>query len=192
SIEVFFEQGVDADIAAVNVQNRVARATPLLPAEVTRSGVVSQKQRTSALMYLSFYTANPNYNDVFLQNYLNINVIPEIKRIKGVGDAQAIGGKTYSMRIWLLPEKMAAYGLEPSDVTGAINEQSREAAAGQVGSNAGGSFEYVIRYKGKYDEEKEYGDIIIKSIGNGQFLRLKDVAKIQLDALSYSGVGENN
>jgi HAE1 family hydrophobic/amphiphilic exporter-1 len=192
SIEVFFEQGVDADIAAVNVQNRVARATPLLPSEVTRSGVVTQKQRTSALMYLSFYTKNPNYSDVFLQNYLNINVIPEIKRIKGVGDAQAFGGKTYSMRVWLLPDKMAAYGLEPSDVTDAINEQSREAAAGQVGSNSGNSFEYVIRYKGKYDDEKEYGDIIIKSLGNGQFLRLKDVAQIQLDALSYSGVGEND
>jgi len=192
SIEVFFEQGINPDIAAVNVQNRVARATPLLPAEVTRSGVVTQKQQTSALMYLSFYTTNPNYNDVFLQNYLNINVIPEIKRIKGVGDANAFGGKTYSMRVWLLPDKMSAYGLEPADVTNAINEQSREAAAGQVGSNSGSSFEYIIRYKGKYDDEKEYENIIIKALGNGQFLRLKDVARIQLDALSYTGVGESN
>src|SRR5690606_5016573 len=164
SIEVFFEQGIDADIAAVNVQNRVARATPLLPSEVTRSGVVTQKQPTCALMYLSFYTTNPNYNDVFLQNYMNINVVPAIKRIKGVGDANAFGGKTYSMRVWLLPDKMAAYGLEPADVTNAINEQSREAAAGQVGSNSGSSFEYVIRYKGKYDDEKEYGDIVIKAL----------------------------
>lgn len=190
SIEIFFEQGVNPDIAAVNVQNRVARATPLLPAEVTRSGVVTQKQQTSALMYLSFYTTNKDYNDVFLQNYLNINVIPEIRRIKGVGDAQAFGGKTYSMRVWLLPEKMAAYGLQPADITNAINEQSREAAAGQVGSNSGTSFEYVIRYKGKYDNEQEYEDIVIKALRNGQYLRLRDVAKVSLDALSYSGVGE--
>lgn len=192
SITVFFEQGTNPDIAAVNVQNRVARATPLLPAEVTRTGVVTQKQQNSALMYLSFYSTNPIYDDIFLQNYLNINVIPEIKRIKGVSDANAFGGKTYSMRIWLLPDKMAAYGLMPTDVTNAINEQSREAAAGQVGSNSGSSYEYVIRYKGKYDDPKEYEDIVIKALGNGQFLRLKDVAKVQLDALSYSGVGEFN
>jgi HAE1 family hydrophobic/amphiphilic exporter-1 len=192
SINVFFEQGTDPDIAAVNIQNRVARATPLLPSEVTRSGVVSQKQQSSALMYLSFYSTNPKYDDVYLQNYLNINIIPEIKRIQGVGDANAFGGKTYSMRVWLLPEKMAAYNLVPSDVTTAINEQSREAAAGKVGSNSGSSFEYVIRYKGKYDQEQEYENIIIKSLGNGQFLRLKDVAEVKLDALSYSGVGENN
>ena len=191
SIEVFFEQGVNPDIAAVNVQNRVSRATPLLPSEVTRSGVVAQKQQSSALMYLSFYTKNPHYSDVYLQNYLNINVIPAIKRIKGVGDASAFGGKTYAMRIWLQPDKMKAYGLVPGDVTKAINEQSREAAAGQVGSNSGSSFEYVIRYKGKYDNEKEYENIVIKSLGGGQFLRLKDVAKVALDALSYSGVGES-
>ena len=191
SIEVFFEQGVNPDIAAVNVQNRVSRATPLLPSEVTRSGVVAQKQQSSALMYLSFYTKNPHYNDVYLQNYLNINVIPAIKRIKGVGDASAFGGKTYAMRIWLQPDKMKAYGLVPGDVTKAINEQSREAAAGQVGSNSGSSFEYVIRYKGKYDNEKEYENIVIKSLGGGQFLRLKDVATVSLDALSYSGVGES-
>ena len=121
SIEVFFEQGVNPDIAAVNVQNRVSRATPLLPSEVTRSGVVAQKQQSSALMYLSFYTKNPHYSDVYLQNYLNINVIPAIKRIKGVGDASAFGGKTYAMRIWLQPDKMKAYGLVPGDVTKEIN-----------------------------------------------------------------------
>lgn len=191
SIEVFFEQGVDPDIASVNVQNRVARATPLLPTEVTRSGVVTQKQQTSALMFLSFYTTNPEYDDTYVQNYLNINIIPEIKRINGVSDANVFGGKNYSMRIWLLPEKMAAYGLVPSDVAGAINQQSQEAAAGLVGSNSGSSFEYVIRYKGKYDEESEYENIVIKALGNGQFLRLKDVAKVELAALSYSGIGRN-
>lgn len=191
SIDVFFEQGIDPDIAAVNVQNRVARATPLLPVEVTRSGVVTQKQQNSALMYVAFYSTNPDYDDVFIQNYMNINIIPGVKRIKGVGDAQAFGAKTYSMRIWLIPEKLAAYGLVPNDVINAINAQSREAAAGMVGSNAGVSNEYIIRYKGKFDSEEEYEDIIIKALGNGQFLRLKDVANVSLDAQSYAGVGEN-
>lgn len=191
SIDIFFEQGVDPDIAAVNVQNRVSRATPLLPSEVTRSGVVTQKQQNSALMYLSFYSTNPEYNDVFVQNYMNINIIPAIRRIKGVGDASAFGGKVYAMRVWLQPEKLAAYSIEPADVIAAINAQSREAAAGQVGSNAGVAYEYIIRYKGKFDTEREYEDIVIKALGNGQFLRLKDVAKIALDAQSYSGIGEN-
>lgn len=191
-IQVFFKQGVDPDIAAVNVQNKVQRATPLLPSDVTRSGVIVQKQQTSALMFLTFYTANKDLDEVWLQNYLNINVIPEIKRINGVGDAQAFGGKNFSMRIWLDPSKMAAYGLEPSEVTTAINEQSREAAAGQLGQNSGSAFEYVITYKGKFNQEKDYGDIILKSLGNGQFLRLKDVAEIKLDAQSYTSKGENN
>ena len=191
SIEVFFKQGVNPDIAAVNVQNRVARATPLLPVEVTRSGVVTQKQQTSALMYLSFYSANKDYDEVFLQNYIDINVVPEIKRISGVGEANLFGGKTYSMRIWLKPEKLANYGLDPSDVIDAINAQSKEAAAGQIGSNSGSSFEYIIRYKGKYTTEAEYGDIVIRSLNSGQLLKLKDVADVKLDALSYAGIGEN-
>lgn len=192
SVTVFFKQGVDPDLAAVNVQNAVQRAMPLLPAEVTRSGVTSSKQNSSALMFLSFYTDNPQYNEVWLQNYLNINVIPEIRRINGVGDASAFGGKNYSMRIWLDPAKMASYGLEPSEVGAAINEQSREAAAGQLGENSGQSFQYVINYKGKLSEVQDYENIIIRSLGGGQFLRLKDVARIDLDAQSYGGIGENN
>ncbi|HAI81448.1 MAG TPA: hydrophobe/amphiphile efflux-1 family RND transporter, partial [Chryseobacterium sp.] len=192
NIQIFFKQGVDPDIAAVEVQNKVQRAVPLLPADVTRSGVTVQKQRTSALMFLSFYTDNKDLNEVWLQNYMNINIIPELKRVNGVGEAQAFGGKNFSMRVWIDPAKMAAYGLEPSDVTAAINEQSREAAAGQLGQNSGSAFEYVITYKGKFNEEKDYGDIILKSMGNGQFLKLKDVAEIKLDAQSYSGIGENN
>ena len=191
SIEVFFRQGTDPDIAAVNVQNRVARAAPILPQEVNQSGVVTQKQQRGALMFLSFYTENPELTDVFLQNYVAINVIPEIQRINGVGEANVFGGRTYSMRVWLDPQKLAAYSLVPADVISAINEQSREAAAGSVGQNSGNSFEYVIKYPGKYDEETEYGDIVVKSLGQGQFLRLKDVATIELDALSYTGVGEN-
>jgi len=190
TVEVFFQQGVNPDIASVNVQNRVARATPLLPAEVSRSGVVTQKQQRSALMFLSFYTTNKELNDVFLQNYLDINVIPGLKRIYGVGEAQVFGGKTYSMRIWIDPAKMAAYSIQPSDVTRAINEQSLESAAGAIGQNSGSSFEYVIKYKGKFNEIKQYEDIVIKSLGQGQFLTLKDVATVKLDALSYSGVGE--
>ena len=191
SIQVYFKQGINADIAAVNVQNKVARATPLLPSEVTRAGVITQKQNSSALMYLTFFTKNKNLDDVWLQNYLNINIIPSLKRVNGVGDANVFGGKTYAMRIWLDPAKMASYGLVPTDVTAAINSQSREAAAGQIGSNSGSSFEYTITYQGKFSDQGQYDNIILKALGNGQYLRLKDVAKVKLDALSYSGVGEN-
>lgn len=191
NIQVFFRQDVNPDIAAVNVQNSVSRANSLLPSEVVRSGVTVRKQSASSLMFLSFYSENKNLSATYLQNYLNINVIPGIRRINGVGDANVYGGRTYSMRIWIDPAKLAAYELEPTDVVNAINEQSREAAAGQIGSNSGSSFEYVIKYKGKYNTEEDYSNIVIKALGNGQFLTLKDVAKIQLDAQSYSGIGDN-
>ena len=190
-IQIFFKQGVDPDIAAVNVQNRVNRASPLLPSEVTRAGVVTQKQQTSALMYMSFYSENPKLDDTYLQNYMNINVVPAIKRINGVGEANVMGGKTYSMRVWLDPVKMASYGLEPTDVTAAIAAQSREAAAGSLGQNAGNSFEYTIKYVGKFNTEEQYDNIVIKALGNGQNLMLKDVARVELAALSYSGKAEN-
>ncbi len=192
SITIFFKQGIDPDIAAVNVQNQVQRAIPLLPSEVTRSGVQVNKQQTSALMFLSFYTSNPNLDEVWLQNYMNINIIPELKRVNGVGDAQVFGGKNYSMRIWVDPAKMAAYGLEPSEVSAAINEQSREAAAGALGENSGSSFQYIITYKGKYNEVDEFENIILRALGNGEYLRLKDVAEIKLDSQSYAGIGESN
>lgn len=128
-IQVFFKQGVDPDIAAVNVQNRVARANPLLPREVTQSGVITQKQQTSALMFLTTYSENKDYDATYVQNYLNINVLPVLKRINGVGDVTVFGAKNYAMRVWLKPEKLASYGLVPTDITAAINEQSREAAA---------------------------------------------------------------
>lgn len=192
SIQVVFKQGIDPDIAAVNVQNRVARATPLLPTEVTRSGVTTQKQQTSSLMFLSFYSESKDYDATYVQNYMNINVIPEIKRVNGVGDASVFGAKNYSMRIWLDPAKMANYGLVPADVTAAINEQSLEAAAGQLGENSGESFQYVIKYSGKYKTETQYEDIVIKSLDNGQVLRLKDVAQIELGAQTYGGYSELN
>lgn len=190
-IQVFFKQGIDPDIAAVNVQNRVSRASPLLPSEVTRAGVVTQKQQTSALMYLSFYSENKNIDDVYLQNFLNINVIPNLQRINGVGEANVFGGKNYSMRVWLDPAKLAAYGITPSDVTTAINEQSREAAAGSLGQNSGSSFEYIIKYVGKFNDKEQYDNIIIKALPDGQNLMLGDVAKVELGGLSYTGVGEN-
>ncbi len=188
SIQVFFEQGYDADIAAVNVQNRVARANSLLPSEVTRAGVITQKQQNSALLYAAIYSNNPEYDDTFIQNYLNINIKPELQRVNGVGAVNVFGGKDYSMRIWLDPIKMAAYKLEPRDVTQAINEQSLEAAAGSFGQNTGESFEYVIKYKGRYKEATDYENIVIKALGNGEFLRVKDVAKVELDAFSYASV----
>src|SRR5690554_5008543 len=135
SIQVFFKQGIDPDIASVNVQNRVARATPLLPREVTQSGVTTQKQQTNSLMFLTVLSKNENYDATFIQNYLNINVLPELRRVDGVGEVSVFGAKTYAMRIWLQPEKLASYNLVPADVTAAINEQSLEAAAGALGQN---------------------------------------------------------
>lgn len=190
SIQVVFKQGIDPDIAAVNVQNRVSRATPLLPGEVTRSGVTTTKQQGGSLMFLSFYADGDLYDDTYIQNYLNINVIPEIKRINGVGDANVFGARNYSMRIWLDPVKMANYGLVPADVSAAINEQSLEAAAGQLGENSGEAFQYIIRYSGKYQTESQYEDIVIKSLANGQVLRLKDVADIELGSQTYAGRAE--
>ncbi|HET8884904.1 MAG TPA: efflux RND transporter permease subunit [Salinimicrobium sp.] len=192
SIQVFFEQGVDPDIAAVNVQNRVARATPLLPREVTQSGVTTQKEQTSALMFMTVMSENEEYDATFIQNYLNINVLPELKRINGVGDVRVFGSKNYAMRIWLQPDKLAAYNLIPSDVTAAINEQSLEAAAGSLGQNNAEAFEYVIRYGGRYTTAEQYSDIIIKSLGNGNFLRLGDVAEVELDAEGYSVISYTN
>ena len=190
SIDVTFKPGVDGDIAQVNVQNRVARATPLLPAEVTRSGVVTQKQQTSALMFVSFSSSNPKYDGTYIQNYLNINIIPEIKRVNGVGDASVFGAQTYAMRIWLKPERMASYGLVPSEVQAALSQESLEAAAGSLGENSGQSFQYTITYSGRYKTEDQYKNIVIKSLPGGQLLRLKDVADITFGAQSYSGRSE--
>lgn len=191
-IEVFFDQGTDPDIAAVNVQNRVARATPLLPREVTQSGVTTQKQQTSSLMFFTVLSENEDYDATYIQNYLNINVLPELQRINGVGDVNVFGAKTYAMRIWLQPEKLASYNLVPADVTAAINEQSLEAAAGALGQNNAESFEYVIRYGGRYNTPEEFEGIIIKALDNGRFLRLKDVADVELDAQGYNVISYTN
>jgi HAE1 family hydrophobic/amphiphilic exporter-1 len=159
---------------------------------VIQSGVITQKQQTSALMFLTVYSENEDYDATFIQNYLNINVLPALKRISGVGDVSVFGAKNYAMRIWLKPDKLAAYNLIPSDVIAALNEQSLEAAAGSLGQNNAEAFEYVIRYGGKFKTEDQYGNIIIKSLDNGQFLRLQDVAEVELDAEGYTVVSYTN
>lgn len=186
SIQVYFDQNTDPDIAAVNVQSRVSRANALLPQAVIQNGIIVQKQQTGALMYFSLYSENEEYDGTFLENYMNINIIPELQRINGVGEARSFGGRNYAIRIWLQPEQMAAYGIVPSDVTAALSEQSLEAAAGSLGQNSGENFEYVLRYQGRYKTPKEYGNIILKAMENGEILRLSDVAQVELDAQGYS------
>jgi len=185
-ITVYFDQEIDADIAAVNVQNRVARANPLLPQEVIQTGVTTQKQETSALMFISMYSESEDYDATFIQNYLKINVIPAMQRISGVGDVSVFSQQDYAMRIWLNPEKLAAYSLIPSDISAVLAEQNLEAAAGSLGQNNGESFSYTLTYSGRFKDEGQYSDIVIKALGNGEFLKLKDVATIELDAQSYS------
>ncbi|MDO3695723.1 efflux RND transporter permease subunit [Wenyingzhuangia sp. chi5] len=185
-ITVYFDQNTDGNVAAVNVQNRVARATPLLPKEVTQTGVTTQKQQTSALMFLSMYSDNEDYDATFIQNYLSINVVPALQRINGVGNVNVFSQSNYAMRIWLKPEKLAAYNLIPSDVTAALQEQNLEASAGSLGENNGESFSYVVKYQGRFKYKDQYDKIIIKALGNGKFLTLADVATIELDAQSYT------
>lgn len=185
-ISVYFDLGVDPDIAAVNVQNRVSRANSKLPSEVVQTGVTTVKSQNSALMFLSLYSANPDYDGTFVQNYAKINLVPKLQRVNGVGQVTVFGGMDYSMRIWIDPEKMAAYGIVPSDIQTALREQNVEAAPGKFGENAQGVYEYVIKYQGRLGEAEQYENIVIKATGDGNFLRLKDVAKIELGALSYT------
>lgn len=185
SIDIYFNQGTDPDMAAVNVQNRVSMAQGLLPAEVTRVGVTTQKRQNSMLMVFSVYDAEDKYNIEFLENYANINLIPQIKRVKGVGDAMVLG-QDYSMRIWLKPDVMAQYKLNPTDVSGALAEQNIEAAPGQFGEKGNQTYQYTIRYKGRLQQEEEFENIVIKALPNGEILRLGDVATVQLGRLDYT------
>ena len=184
-ISIYFKQGTDPDMAAVNVQNRVSMAQGLLPAEVTKVGVTTQKRQTSMLMVFSIYDEKDQYDIEFLENYANINLIPEVKRINGVGDATVLG-QDYSMRIWLKPDVMAQYKLIPNDVAGALAEQNIEAAPGQFGERGNQSFQYTIRYKGRLQQPEEFENIVIKALENGEVLRLKDIADIELGRLSYN------
>ncbi|MCC7223795.1 MAG: efflux RND transporter permease subunit [Chitinophagales bacterium] len=192
TITINFKLGTNADLAAVNVQNRVARATPLLPQEVTRAGVTVTKRQSSNVLIFSLYSDNPSYDQTFLQNYANINLVPQLKRVNGVGDVTIFSQMDYSMRIWLHPDVMATHGLVPADISAALQEQNIEAAPGQFGELGKQSFQYTIKYKGKLKNEAEFGDIIIRSDNNSQVLRLKDVAKIEMGALSYSSIAEAN
>ena len=184
-ISVYFKQGTDPDMAAVNVQNRVSMAQGLLPAEVTKVGVTTQKRQTSMLMVFSIYDEKDQYNIEFLENYANINLIPEVKRINGVGDAMVMG-LDYSMRIWLKPDVMAQYKLIPNDVAASLAEQNIEAAPGQFGERGNQSFQYTIRYKGRLQQPEEFENIVIKALKNGEVLRLKDIADIELGRLMYT------
>jgi HAE1 family hydrophobic/amphiphilic exporter-1 len=191
-IVINFQLGINPDLASVNVQNRVSRATPLLPQEVTRSGVTTAKSQSSNLVIFSLYSDNPAYDQTFVQNYAEINLVPLIKRVTGVGEATAFGRMEYSMRIWLRPDVMANYGLVPADISAALAEQNIEAAPGQFGEQGLQSFQYVIKYKGRLQDAEEFGEVIIRSAGSGQLLRLKDVARIELGALSYASSSTTN
>ena len=188
SITVYFKQGVDPDMASVNVQNRVSRATSLLPAEVTRVGVEVSKRQSSTLKVFAIVSPDATYDEIFLTNYLSINVKPQIQRISGVGDCNVMGGD-YAMRIWMKPDLMARYGLVPSDVSAALSSQNIEASTGAIGENSDNAFQYTLRYKGRLSTEEEFGEIVIRAYEDGRVLKLKDIADIQLGALSYNYEG---
>ena len=192
SITVYFKQGIDPDMCAVNVQNRVSQAQALLPAEVTRVGVTVTKRQTSQVIMFSLSSPDGRYDDEFLTNYSDINIIPAMKRIQGVGDVMSPGMKTYSMRIWLKPDVMKQYNLMPSDITAVLAEQNIEASPGSFGERANVAFEYSMRYTGRLKTAEEFGNIIISSDQQGQTLRLKDVAKIELGGLMYNVAMKNN
>lgn len=183
-IQVYFKQGTDPDMAAVDVQNRVAKAAGFLPSEVNQVGVITQKRQSSTLMVITVNSDNNKYSTDFIENYMSLNIVPQIKRVSGVGDAMMFGAD-YSMRIWLKPDVMAQYGLMPSDISSALAEQNIEAAPGQFGERGDQSFQYVMRYKGRLVEETEFEDIIIRANKDGEMLRLSDVADIELGRLTY-------
>lgn len=190
-ISVLFRQGMNADMCAVNVQNRVSQAAALLPAEVNQIGVTVTKRQTSQVIMFTL-TSDGRYDDEFLTNYNNINIIPAIKRIQGVGDVMSPGLKTYSMRIWLYPDVMKQHNLMPSDITGVLAEQNIEAAPGTFGELSNVAYEYAMRYTGRLKNAEQFGNIIIKSDANGNTLKLKDVARIELGGQQYSVSMKNN
>ena len=191
SITVYFKQGTDPDMAAVNVQNRVSKATGQLPAEVTQVGVTTTKRQSSMLQIFSLYSPDSSYDENFLGNYISINLKPEILRISGVGELMIMGGD-YSMRVWMKPDVMAQYKLSPSDVTIALGEQNIESATGSMGENSKETYQYTMKYKGRLVTPEEFGEIIIRSTPDGEVLKLKDIADIELGKESYAYVGQTN
>ncbi len=186
TLNVFFKSGTDPDIAAVNVQNRVAKATSLIPAEVIQAGLTTQKQQNGIIHCVVLYTKDSAFSESFLQNYAKINIIPQIQRVNGVGQALIFGSKDYAMRIWLKPDRLAAYNLSTQEVLAAIKEQNLEAAPGKFGEGSKEAFEYVIKYKGKLNNDKQYEDIILKANADGSTIRLKDIARIEFGSFSYT------
>ena len=190
-ITVYFRQGTDPDMATVNVQNRIATAQGLLPAEVTKSGINVRKRQTSNIKQLAVYSPDDSFDRAFLANYMKINIEPRLSRIAGVGEVNVFGYE-YAMRIWLDPSKMKKYGLVPSDITGVLSEQNIEAATGTLGAEAENTFQYVLKYRGRYENEVDYENMVIKSLPSGEVLRLKDVATVELGTRSYDYIGEVN
>lgn len=191
TINVFFKQGTDPDMAAVNVQNRVAKANGLLPSEVTQIGVTTIKRQNSMLKIFSLYSEDEAYDENFLTNYLKINIQPAILRIQGVGEIVTMGSD-YSMRIWLQPEKMAQYNLVPDDIATVLGEQNLESPTGSLGENSGSTFKYTMKYKGRLEKPEEFGEMVVRSLPDGEVLRLKDVAVIELGAQTYNFDGQTD
>ncbi|MEJ5105763.1 efflux RND transporter permease subunit [Chryseobacterium sp. MYb328] len=191
-ISVIFKQGVDPDLAAVNVQNRVQRATSILPEEVVRQGISTSKQQNSMVMFFDIYTDDDSkYDELFIQNYVNINVVPQLKRVSGVGQVQIWSAKDYAMRVWLNPQKMTSYRLTPNDIKTAIAKQNIEASPGRLGEESNAALQYVIRYKGKKNLPEEYDNIVVKR-ENNNLIRLKDIARVEFGSISYSGESRSN
>ncbi len=192
SITVYFRQGMDPDMCQVNVQNRVSQAEALLPAEVTKAGVTVMKRQSSTVLFMSLSGDKDKYDEKFLYNYANINIVPAIKRVSGVGECQALGDKLYTMRLWLDPVKMKNYGLMPSDISAVLDEQNIEAAPGKFGESSDNQYEYTIRYKGRLKTPEEFGDMVIASDKNGQTIKVKDVATVETGMQSYSMIASYN
>lgn len=190
-ITVYFKQGTDPDMAAVNVQNKVSTATSLLPAEVTKVGVTTMKRQSSMLMIFGLYSPKGTYDETFLTNYLNINVKPQLQRISGVGEVNVMGGD-YAMRIWLKPDVMAQYELDPADVEAALSSQNIEASIGSIGEDSKNVYQYTLKYRGRLEKEKEFENIVIKAFDDGRVVRLSDIAKVELGSQSYTYTGSVN
>lgn len=190
-ITVYFKQGTDPDMAAVNVQNKVSTATSLLPAEVTKVGVTTMKRQSSMLMIFGLYSPKGTYDETFLTNYLNINVKPQLQRISGVGEVNVMGGD-YAMRIWLKPDVMAQYELEPADVEAALSSQNIEVSIGSIGEDSKNVYQYTLKYRGRLEKEKEFENIVIKAFDDGRVVRLSDIAKVELGSQSYTYTGSVN
>ncbi|HEV3221947.1 MAG TPA: efflux RND transporter permease subunit [Puia sp.] len=186
SINVFFKQGTNPDLASVNVQNRVSRAVSQIPAEVVQAGISTQKQQNSMINVTLLYSTDSAYDEKFLQNYAKINVIPEMQRVPGVGQALVFGAKDYSMRIWLQPDRLVSNNISVQEVLAAIHDQNVEAAPGRFGEGSSASFEYILKYKGKLSQNKDYEDIIIKTGADGSVIKLKDIARVEFGSFTYS------